>query len=224
MQIGEVPDPFGPIAEGHFLLGSAPAAIPGLRIEAFAELLGGFDSSGVGGRIRITNSKAFLVAGGLGEDASQFDFPSMGGLTIDFARTALRVSAHHGHAGAIELDIEHGNGRTDRDGQIQLPGTIAFLLLACGDVRANRFCGTLDRLGGDRPARQQLDLLPTVLEGSVLTDRGQHASNAGRKFRILYVEFDICRTLSAMTVRTQVIRTYTLGFSYRGEHGFGAQF
>ena len=97
-------------------------------------------------------------------------------------------------------------------------------LLAGGNVHANRFCGTFDRFGGDRQARQQLDLLPTVLKGSVLTDCSQHASNAGRKFRILYVEFDICRKLSAMTVRTQVIRAYTLGFSYRSEHGFGAQF
>jgi hypothetical protein len=63
-----------------------------------------------------------------------------------------------------------------------------------------------------------------VLEGSVLTDRGQHAPNAGRKFRIFYVEFDIRWKLSAMTVRTQVIRTYTLGFSYRGEYGFATYF
>jgi hypothetical protein len=148
----------------------------------------------------------------------------MGGLTVDFARPTLSLGAHHGHAGAIELDIEHGNRRTDRDGQIQLPGAIRFLLLAGGDVHANRLRGTFDCFGGDRQARQQLDLFPAVLEGSILTDRGQHASNAGRKFRILYVEFDICRKLTAMTMRTQVIRAYTLGFSYRREHGFGAQF
>jgi hypothetical protein len=49
MEIGEVPDPFGAIAEDDFDLGSAPAAIPGFGIEGFAELLGGFDRSGVGG-------------------------------------------------------------------------------------------------------------------------------------------------------------------------------
>src|SRR5260370_38786760 len=95
MQIGEVPDPFGSIGDDDFDLGSAPAAIPGFGIEAFAALLGGFARSGVVGRIRITNGKAFLVAGGLGEDPSQLDFPSMGGLTVAFTRPTLSLAAHN---------------------------------------------------------------------------------------------------------------------------------
>jgi hypothetical protein len=49
MQIGEVPDPFGAIAEDHFLEGAVPAAMAGFGIQALAELLGGLDGTGVGG-------------------------------------------------------------------------------------------------------------------------------------------------------------------------------
>jgi hypothetical protein len=46
------------------------------------ELLGGFNGSGVGRRIRITDGKAFLVPSGLGEYASRFDFQRMRGLAV----------------------------------------------------------------------------------------------------------------------------------------------
>src|SRR6266436_3815968 len=108
MQIGEVPDLFGPIADDHFLVGAAPAAMAGFRIQALAELLCRLDGTGVGGRERVTNGKAFLVIAGLGKDTSQFDFPGTSGLAIDFSRPTLGLGAHHGYAGAIELDIEHG--------------------------------------------------------------------------------------------------------------------
>src|SRR5713226_10461533 len=112
MQIGEVPDPFSPIADDHFHVGAAPAAMTGFRIQALAELLCGLDGTGVGGRERVANSKAFLVIAGLGKDASQFDFPGTRGLAVDFSRPTFGRGAHHGYAGAVELDIEHGNGGT----------------------------------------------------------------------------------------------------------------
>jgi len=34
----DVPDPFGAISDDDFLFGAAPAAFPGLDIQAFAEL------------------------------------------------------------------------------------------------------------------------------------------------------------------------------------------
>src|SRR6266699_1058671 len=110
MQIGEVPDPFGPIADNHFHVGAAPAAMAGFRKQALAELRCGLDGTSVGSREWVANGKAFLVIAGLGKDASQFDFPGAGGLAVDFSRPTFGLSAHHGYACAIELDIEHGNG------------------------------------------------------------------------------------------------------------------
>ena len=93
MQIGEVPDPFSSIADDHLLVGSAPAAMAGFRIQALAELLCGLDGTGIGGRVRVANGKTLLIIGGLGEDASQFDFPGTSGLAVDFARPTPSVSA-----------------------------------------------------------------------------------------------------------------------------------
>jgi hypothetical protein len=39
-----------------------------------------------------------------------------------------------------------------------------------------------------------------------MAHRGQHPSNPGREFRVLYVEFDIHRKLAVMAALTQVIR------------------
>jgi len=73
----------------------------------------------------------------------------MGRQAVDLARASLGLSAHHGHAGAIEFEIEHGNGGTDREGQIQLPGAMDFRLLAGGDVGADGLRSAFDRFGGD---------------------------------------------------------------------------
>src|SRR5713226_2330730 len=89
MQIGEVPDPLGPVAHDYFLSGSVPTAILGFGIEALAEGLGGFDGSGVGGRMRVADGKAFLIIGGLGEDASQFDFSGTSWPVFDLAHGTL---------------------------------------------------------------------------------------------------------------------------------------
>src|ERR1035438_212580 len=172
MQIGEVPDPLRPIAQDHSLLGSAPAAIPSFGIEALSEFLGGLDGTCVGGRVWVANRKAFLVPAGLGKDAAQFDFPGMSRLTVDFARPTFGLGAHHGYAGAIELDIDHGNGVADWEGQIQLPGLLYFLLLACGNVSANRLRSAFDCLGGDLQAGQAFHLFAPVVEGSVVADYG----------------------------------------------------
>jgi hypothetical protein len=42
---GKVPDPFGSITQDDFLFRAAPATVPGLQIDAFAELFGRFDGS-----------------------------------------------------------------------------------------------------------------------------------------------------------------------------------
>ena len=47
----QIPNPFGPVAHHHLLLGTTPAPFPGFPIKASAELLGGFDGAGIGGGI-----------------------------------------------------------------------------------------------------------------------------------------------------------------------------
>ena len=61
MQIGEIPNPFGSIADDDFLFGAAPATITGFPIDAFAKFFGGLDGARVGGRIRIADGISFFV-------------------------------------------------------------------------------------------------------------------------------------------------------------------
>jgi hypothetical protein len=53
VDVGQIPDPFGSIADDDFLLRMVPSSVPGFQIKALAELFGGLDGSGIGSRIRI---------------------------------------------------------------------------------------------------------------------------------------------------------------------------
>jgi hypothetical protein len=70
----QIPDPFGSVAHDDFLLRPAPAAIPGLQVDALTELLGSLNGACVGGRIRIANRVTLLVSSGLSEHAPQLGF------------------------------------------------------------------------------------------------------------------------------------------------------
>ena len=61
LQIGQIPDPFGSVAEGNLLCRAAPAAIPGFQINAFAKLVGGLDGTGIGSGIRVAYRITFLA-------------------------------------------------------------------------------------------------------------------------------------------------------------------
>ena len=61
VQIGKVPDPFGPIADYDFVFSPAPTAPPGFRIKPLAKLFGGFNRADVGSRIGIADRVALLV-------------------------------------------------------------------------------------------------------------------------------------------------------------------
>src|SRR5712691_2243497 len=93
--IGEIPDPDRTVAEHDFLLGPTPATAPRFGVESQSELFGCFDAGGVGGGILVADRTAFLVGGGLGKDAAEFDFARVCRLTLDFARPALRLRLHH---------------------------------------------------------------------------------------------------------------------------------
>ena len=136
MLVGKIPDPFGPVAHDDLLFRAAPAAVPGFQVDAFAELFGGFDGAGVGGGIRIADGVALLVPRGLGEHASQLDFPRVGRLAVGLAFPALRLFLHHRYSGPIHLHIQDGNRLADHHGQIQLDGSLDLPLLAGARCRS----------------------------------------------------------------------------------------
>ena len=68
--VGQVPDPEGTIAKDDLLLRSAPAAAPGLGVEAQTKLLGPFDGGGVGGGILVAERPALVVGRGLRKEAA----------------------------------------------------------------------------------------------------------------------------------------------------------
>jgi len=72
VDIGQIPNPFGSVADDNLLLRAAPSAVPGFPTEASAELFGDLDGSGIGGRIGIANRETFFVMRRLSEYASQF--------------------------------------------------------------------------------------------------------------------------------------------------------
>src|ERR1700730_748929 len=87
--VGQIPDPDRPISKDHFDRGPLPTSAPSLRIDAEAELFGGFDSSYVGGGVRVSDGPAFLVHRGLREHAAEFALACAGALPLDPARPSL---------------------------------------------------------------------------------------------------------------------------------------
>ena len=62
--LGDVPDPFGAVADDNLLFGAAPAALPDLDVESFSEPLGILDGSGVSSGVGVANGIAFFVPSG----------------------------------------------------------------------------------------------------------------------------------------------------------------
>jgi hypothetical protein len=61
-----------------------------------------------------------------------------------------------------------------------------------------------------------------VVEGSVVTDDGQHPTHPGRQFGVFHIQFDIGGKLAVLAVRTEEVGTQEIGGTDRGEDGFGA--
>ena len=55
MLVGEIPDPFGAVANDYLLFCTAPAPVPGFQIDSFAKLFGCLNRAGIGGRIGIAD-------------------------------------------------------------------------------------------------------------------------------------------------------------------------
>src|SRR5258708_33787331 len=85
VQVDKIPNPFGAVANHDLLECAAPATSPSLRIDSPAKLFRALDRSGIRGGIGIADGIALLIPPRLGEDASQFDFPSMARLACALA-------------------------------------------------------------------------------------------------------------------------------------------
>jgi hypothetical protein len=189
MLVGEIPDPFGAVANGYLFLRAAPAPVPGFQIDSFAKLFGCFHGAGIGGRIGIADGITFCVPLRLREDASQLDFSRMRRLAVILAFPPLRFFLHHGHSRSVHLHIQNANRLADNDRQVQLDGFADFALLAGGDVGANRLRCPLHGFGGHLQTGQNLHLLTTAIERHLLSHRCLHAAHPGREVRIAYVSF-----------------------------------
>src|SRR2546429_5312463 len=99
VQADKIPNPFGAVANHDLLECTTPATSPSFGIDSPAKLFRTLDGSGIRGGIGIADWIAFLIPLRLGEDASQFYFPSMGRLaralacrpTVSFFTTGTPV-------------------------------------------------------------------------------------------------------------------------------------
>src|SRR5271165_2568618 len=146
MQTGKIPDPFGAVAQHDFLCRATCPALTGFEVDSFTKLLGGLDSAGVSGGVRIANGEALFVELGLSENASQFDLPRMGWLTVRLAQAAHRFLLDHRHSGAIHLDVENRNRLACDDRQIQLDRFLDFFSRALSYIFSDSFRRALNRL------------------------------------------------------------------------------
>src|ERR1041384_8281280 len=98
--VGQIPDPHGPISNDHFDGGPLPASAPSLRIDAEAELFGGFDGAYVGGGVRVADGPAFRVHSGLREHRAELALACAGALSLDPTRPSLGFGGHDGNLDA----------------------------------------------------------------------------------------------------------------------------
>src|SRR6202043_1257243 len=105
----QIPNPFRSVTHHDFLECAAPATSASLCIDSTAKLFRVLDGSGIRGGIGITDGIAFLIPPGLGEDASQFHFSSMGRLAFGLALPTDRLFFYHRNSRPIHLHVQDAN-------------------------------------------------------------------------------------------------------------------
>src|SRR5438132_1778565 len=148
----------------------------------------------------------------------------MSWLARGLALPTRRLFLHHGNSGPIHLHIQDGHRLADDDGQIQLQGFLDLSLLALGDIASDGLGDTLHGFGGHLQTGQELHLLATMIERSLLAHQSVHAAHPGRKLRIFDVQFDIHRKLAEVTLGAQVVGASHAHRTDDRQDGFGADF
>jgi hypothetical protein len=164
----QIPDPLGTIAHGDLLFGAAPAPLPGFQIDALAKRFGRPYGAGVGGRIGIANSVAFLVPRGLGKHTTQLNFAGVCWRAVGFAFAPLGFFLCYRPASAVHLHIQNRNWLCYDQRQIQLHSFANLTLLSGGNIGSDSLGRALDRLGRYLQPGQDFHLLATMLKGSLL--------------------------------------------------------
>jgi len=82
--------------------------------------------------------------------------------------------------------------------------------------------GAFHRLGRHLQTGQNLDLLASVIEGSLLTHQSVHPAHAGRGLRVFDIQFAVGRELAWVAMRAQIVRTRDLHRAQHRQYGFGA--
>ena len=168
---------------------------------------------------------ALLVPGGLGEDASQLDFPRMGRLTFRLALPAHRLFLHHRYSRPIHLHIQDRNRlRPPPSGRSNCTARWISSCSPCGDILSDGFRRPLHGFGGHLQIGEQLHLLASVIEGRLLAHHRLHAAHPGRELRVFDVQFDIGGELAGVAVRAQVVGARHFHLAHRRQNRFGAQF
>src|SRR5207247_8971241 len=88
------------------LMSTHPATSTSLDTDSPAKLFRTLDGSGIRGGIGIADWIAFLIPLRLGEDASQFYFPSMGRLARALALPTDRLFLHHRNSRPLQLHVQ----------------------------------------------------------------------------------------------------------------------
>src|ERR1017187_9669239 len=135
--VGQIPNPDGPISQDHFDRGPLPTSAPSLRIDAEAELFGGFDGAYVAGGVRVADRPAFLVHGGLREHAAELALAGAGALSLDPARPSHSFGGHDGNLDAVHQYIHFRDILFRNHGLDELFGARDFLLVPLGDLTAH---------------------------------------------------------------------------------------
>ena len=103
---GQLPDPGRAVAEHDELADVVGAAAAGFGVHQGGELLGGGEAAQVAGGVGVAHRPALLVEAGLGEQAGEFDLAGAGPAVGALAGPAGDRGRHHGHAGAVDGDVE----------------------------------------------------------------------------------------------------------------------
>src|SRR5437016_12673732 len=162
VQAVKIPNPFGAVANHDLLECTTPATSPSFGIDSPAKLFRTLDGSGIRGGIGIADWIAFLIPLRLGEDASQFYFPSMGRLARALALPTDRLFLHHRNSRPTQLPDRDAHRLADNHGQVQLAGFVDLGLFALSDIGSDGLRGTLHGFGSHLQTGQHSPLFAAM--------------------------------------------------------------
>ena len=117
--------------------------------------------------------------------------------------------------------MQNRNCFSHHHGQIQLHGSLDFLLLARGDIFSNGLRCALYGFGGHLQIGKQFHLLLPMFKRSLLAHHGLHAADSRRGLGVFDVQFDVGGELTDMAVRAQVVGARYFYGAHGGQNRLG---